>query len=92
MLPQTLGANADLASLRHLCAPFGQLLPSMQAHKHATSCTILCTVSEAAHAALPSTMLGESAYMEYLAALKEASLPADAHHQLHFTIILHQSS
>lgn len=46
----------------------------MQAHRHATSCTILCTVSEAAHAALPSTMLGESAYTEYLAALNEASM------------------
>lgn len=50
------------------------MVPVVQAHRHATSCTVLCTVSEEAHAALPSTMLGESAYAEYLAALKEVSI------------------
>lgn len=44
-------------------------------HADATSFCILCTVSEAAHAAVPSTMLGEAAYSTYLDALTEACRP-----------------
>ena len=45
----------------------------MQAHPQATSCTILCGLSAAAHASQPSTMLGANAYNEYANALSEVT-------------------
>ncbi len=42
-----------------------------QAHPEASSCVLLCTVSEEAHASQPATMLGDDAYATYAAALRE---------------------
>ncbi|KAK9807126.1 hypothetical protein WJX73_008190 [Symbiochloris irregularis] len=60
-----------IISTQLLTATHSSVLRAAKAHPQVTSCTILCSVSSAAHASQPSTMLGPSAYDEYANALAE---------------------
>ncbi|KAK9845380.1 hypothetical protein WJX81_005043 [Elliptochloris bilobata] len=83
---------AGKAPVQRLVLLTTQLLPdthsaalrTLQAHPQARSCLLLCTLCEDAHAGQPATMLGDSAYSTYAAALREdladvrARLPDEA--------------
>lgn len=43
----------------------------MQVHASIKEATILCSVSEDAHASIPTTALGDEAFLEYERALEE---------------------